>query len=334
MTPLTRRSLLKFAGAGATLAALPRILSADTSSAPAPAAAPFRPAPNSGIHRFRLGDWEATAFAAGIWDVPQPHPMFAPQATPEQFRESLEGECLPADKIRLYFNILLLRTGRETLLIDSGFGPTGAAPFHLLDNLAAVGLTAADITGVFLTHAHGDHMGGLLDASGKPVFTRAEHFCTAEELAFWTSSKPDFSRSALDPKSRDGQIAGARRTFDSLRFTTLKADTRLPEGVQTILAPGHTPGHMTLRFESKGEMLYHMADIAHHFALMLPHPDWTVAFDNNPDQAAATRKSILARLAGEKIKDFGYHMPFPGLGRIQAAGAGYRWVPRTWDPAL
>lgn len=341
MSSLSRRSLLKLAGAGAAAIALPRILSADTGGAPVtPAQQGIVPAgssilsSNSAAYRFRIGDWEAIAFAAGIWDVPSPHPMFAPQATAEQFRESMANECLPDDKVRLYFNMLLLKTGKDIILVDTGFGPTGKEPFHLLNNLAAAGVRPDQVTKVFLTHAHGDHMGGLLDAQGKLSFPNAEHLCAREERAFWTSATPDFSQSALDEKSRDGMISAARHIFDQVPFTLIKEDTLLPEGVKSILAPGHTPGHITLRFESKGEMLYHLVDIAHHFALMLPHPDWTVAFDTRAPQAADTRRKVLARLSGEKIAVFGYHMPFPGLGRIMAAGEGYRWVPRPWDPGL
>jgi len=329
---ISRRSLLKFAGAGAALAALPGVL---RSSSEAPAASPaLAKKTNCTVYRFALGDWEALSFAAGIWDIAQPHPMFAPQATAAAFAESLDTECLTTAQFRLYFNVLLLRSGKHTLLVDTGFGPSAKSPFNLPENLAAVGVAPESVTGIFLTHAHSDHMGGLQDAAGKPAFPKAELFCTAEEKAFWTDSTPDFSKSAMDAGSRDGMIANARKLFDTLPFTLIRQGTVLPDGVQAILAPGHTGGHMTLRFESKGQMLYHMADIAHHHAVMLPHPDWTVAFDANPEQAAATRKQVLARLAGEKIPVFGYHMPVPGLGRIRAAGEGYRWVPRTWDPAL
>ncbi len=333
MNTISRRDLFKIAGSGALLAALP--FRSNAADAPV-ATQEKKPQSNSSLYRFRIGDWEATSIAAGIWDVGAPHqPGFAPQATPEDFKQALLDECLPTDKLRLYFNVLLVRTGKENILIDAGF-PGGAMPanFDVISNLAQVGLKKEDISMVFLSHAHGDHMGGMLDGNGKPVFTAAEHFCSSEEIGFWTSPKPDLSTARSDDKARAEGIAAARRTFDSIKFTRLTASTKLPEGVLPVPAFGHTPGHLNFRFQSKGEAIHHIVDLAHHFALMIPHPDWTVDFDVNEKQAAATRKEIFSRLAAEGTPVFGYHLPHPALGRLKPQGAGYRWVPRTWDPGV
>ncbi len=91
---------------------------------------------------------------------------------------------------------------------------------------------------------------------------------------------------------------------------------------------------MNFRIRSGSEVLYHMMDLAHHFALMFPHPDWTVGFDVNSRQAAATRREIFPRLAAEGVRVVGYHLPFPGLGHIQASGNAFRWVPALWDAHL
>lgn len=331
MHTLTRRDLLKFMGAGACLAALPA--SSHGAEGKAPAATPTRKA-NSAVYRFPIGDFEAVSITAGAWEMPNPHGMFAPQASPEQFRQALDEEYLPADKVRLHFNVLLVRTGKENILIDAGFGGETAPHFDLTANLAEVGVKPSDISTVFLSHAHGDHMGGLLDAQGKPVFSKAEHFCSAEEQGFWTSAKPDFSTSRSDEKTRSGGIAAARRTFDGIKFTTLKPGTKVPEGVTPLLAAGHTPGHLNFLFESKGQKMHHIVDLAHHFAIMMPHPDWTVGFDINESMAAATRKATFARLAAEGTPTFGYHLPFPALGRIKTRGDGFRWVPSTWEPGV
>jgi glyoxylase-like metal-dependent hydrolase (beta-lactamase superfamily II) len=335
---MTRRDLLKFAGAGSALAFLPS-LRAQRTAEPNRAgsdlltpAAPPAPRPNSATYRFRVGDIEAVCFSGGIWKVDKPHGLFASQASDEQFHESLAGEGVSEQDFRVYFNILLLRTGRENILLDTGYGEGQPEPFKLQANLAEIGLKLGDITQVYLSHAHGDHMGGILGPDGKPVFRNAEHLVSAPELDFWTSAKPDFSGSGLDAASQKGMVERARALFDSVRFTALKEDTRTPEGLRPLLAPGHTPGHLNFLIESKGERIHHIVDLAHHFAVMMPHPEWTVAFDTNAAQAVATRRAIFARLAAEGTPVFGYHLPFPALGRLVSQGSGYRWLPRQWDP--
>jgi len=335
---MTRRDLLKFAGAGTALAFLPsaRAQNADVSNRYGnnllTPATPLPQKPNSAIYRFRVGDIEAVSFSGGIWKVDKPHGLFAPQASDAQFSESLASEGASEQDFRVYFNILLLRTGRENILLDTGYGEGQPSPFKLQANLAEIGLKLGDITQVYLSHAHGDHMGGILGADGKPVFRNAEHFVSAPEHDFWTSSKPDFSASGLDEASQKGMVERARALFESVRFTALRDDTRTPEGLRPLLAPGHTPGHLNFLIESKGERVHHIVDLAHHFAVMMPHPDWTVAFDTNAAQAAATRKATFARLAAEGTPVFGYHLPFPALGRLVSQGSGYRWLPRQWDP--
>lgn len=322
MNPLSRRGLLRTAALGACLAVLPRSLRAE-------APAPVRP-PNSAIYRFRVGDFEAAALVTGLMDPPPRQPFFAPQASAEDFRATL-AEAGITKNLRLHFNVLLLRTGRDNILIDVGPGGKTAAPFDLTANLALLGLAPTDITMVLLTHAHFDHASGLLDAQDRTVFSRAEHFCLAEEIDFWMAPQPDFSRLRMNAASLLGP---ARRVFEKIPFTRIQPTTRLPDGVTPILSPGHTAGHMTLRLESAGETLYHIADLIHHAGLQMPHPDWTVASDLNEAQAAATRQTVFAQLAGAGTRVFGCHLPFPGLGRLGARGSGYQWLPEYWDPAV
>lgn len=291
------------------------------------AEAPRQPLPpNSPVYRFRIGKIEAAVLLAGFLDY---KPAPPPEAPAEAFRQALNAECLPG-KLRLHYNVLLLRLGRHTVLIDAGPGGAQSATFGLNANLARLGVVPADITHVILTHAHFDHAGGLLDTDNRPVFPHAEHFCHPEEIAFWTAKQPDLSRLRMKPA---GLLAAARRTFDHVPFTRLGAETRLPEGLAVVHSPGHTPGHLTLQIESRGESLHHISDLIHHYAVMLPHPDWSAASDVDPALAATTRRSVLARLAAERRRVFGFHLPFPGLGRLADHGEGYRWVPESWDAA-
>jgi glyoxylase-like metal-dependent hydrolase (beta-lactamase superfamily II) len=323
--------MLRVAGLGAGLALLPRALRAAPESAvDASAATPARRVANSAVYRFRIGAIEAAALVTGYLEGKPEQPFYAPQASAEEFRAALADAGI-AGKLRLHFNILLLRVGSEVVLVDAG--PGGRQPPHFAPPalLAELGHKPADVSLVLLTHAHFDHIGGLLDAEGRIAFPNARHLCMPEEIDYWTAAKPDFSRLRMKP---DGLVKAARRVFDVVPFERIGATTKLPDGIRPLLAPGHTPGHMALRIASGGETLFHIGDLTHHGALLVPHPDWTVASDCNEEQAAATRRAIFAQLAAEGTRVFGCHLPFPGLGRLIARGDGFRWQPEDWDAGV
>ncbi|MFT3830124.1 MAG: MBL fold metallo-hydrolase [Opitutaceae bacterium] len=317
--------MLRFAGLGAGLALLP----ARSAAEPATETAPLPP--NVGFYRFRLGDFEATALVTGFMGAEPKQPFYAPQASAEEFQAAVAAAA--GSKGRMVFNALLLRRGAEVILIDAGPGGDVPTDCALVPNLARLGLAPADVTRVVLTHAHFDHCGGLLDHDGRAMFSRAEHCCLAEEIDFWSAPAPKLSKLRLGAKA---VLGTAQRVFAKIPFTRVQAGVPLSEGITPLLSPGHTPGHMTLRIESRGESLYHIADLTHNAHVMLPHPEWTIASDCDEPLAAATRKQVFAQLAAEGVRVFGSHVPFPGLGRIVALAAGgeqYRWVPEDWAPA-
>ncbi|HLP10015.1 MAG TPA: MBL fold metallo-hydrolase [Opitutaceae bacterium] len=326
MTQFSRREMLRFAGLGAGLALLPSRLPAQPALAAAPAALPL----NTAFYRFRIGAFEAAAFVTGFMGAEPSQPFYAPQASEAEFRAAVAAAA--GSKGRMHFNALLLRRGAETILIDAGPGGKVPDDCDLVANLARLGVAPADVTRVVLTHAHFDHCGGLLDADGRAVFSRAEHCCLAEEIAFWTAPQPDLTKLRMNP---EWVLGPARRVFEKIAFTRLETGVPFAEGITPLLSPGHTPGHMTLRIESQGEALYHIADLTHNAHVMLPHPDWTIGSDCDEPIAAATRKRIFAELAANGARVFGSHTPFPGLGRIVALSGGgeqYRWVPEDWAP--
>lgn len=296
---------------------VPRSLAAATGVASVSAEA------NEPIYRFRIGDIEAVAIVTGFMDMVPDKPAALDDVI---FRSNLD-DLDYMSPLRLHYNVLLLRTGRDNILIDSGPGGKPGSPYDLLSSLRRIGLTPEAISAVFLTHAHFDHLGGLIDEHDRLVFPIAEHFCLAPEIDFWTAPKPDFSKLRLQP---DGMLALARRVFAAVPFTRILSTTRLPDGITPILSAGHTPGHMTLEIRSKHEVLYHISDLSHHAAL-LGRPEWPMISDTDPDQAVATKRRVFAMLAAHGTRVFGFHLPFPGVGRLKPQGTGYRWVPDLWN---
>ncbi len=104
----------------------------------------------------------------------------------------------------------------------------------------------------------------------------------------------------------------------------------LEGSVEIVGAPGHTPGHIAVQIVSGKECLLHLADTVHHYVLMFAHPEWTSAFDSDPQMAAATRKKVFERAASDRTRVLGYHLPFPGIGHVRAAKEGFEWIPEPW----
>jgi glyoxylase-like metal-dependent hydrolase (beta-lactamase superfamily II) len=241
----------------------------------------------------------------------------------------LEAALLPADAVQVQFNNLLVKIGAELVLIDAGCGAAfGDAGGKLAAALAAVGVKPSQITGVVLTHAHGDHFGGLLDGEGKAAFGNARIFVSRAEHAFWTGSSPDVSGMAVPEEGRRGAVEGAQKMFTVLKdkLELVAGGDRILDGLELLDTPGHTPGHLALAVGSGKDQLLHFADAAHHHALSFANPGWRFAYDADGAMAAATRRKLFDRAAADKMRLFGSHMPFPALGRVRKTGAAYEFV--------
>lgn len=248
-------------------------------------------------------------------------------------RTLLESRGDRLDGLPLFINILLLRRGREVVLFDAGF-PAGPNPDlgWTFDAIRSVGIKPEEVTMGLLSHAHADHLGGFV-REGRPAFPNAALHFLPEEHAFWHAKQPDFSRSKRDPASLPGMIRSVREQFEILRpqCRPVAAGSSLLGGAVSIeAAPGHTAGHAIFRIRSRGEELLHLADLAHHDGLMFEQPDWFIGFDHDPVEAVRSRRRVFPAAAAARTRCFGFHLPWPGLGRILPQGAGYRWHPEPW----
>ena len=133
-----------------------------------------------------------------------------------------------------------------------------------------------------------------------------------------------------------GVFAMASALFEALEAAPehAGADIRILPGITAMLAAGHTPGHMVFQLESAGQRLLLGADMANHYVWSLAHPDWEVRYDMDKAQAAQTRRRLLGMLAADRVPFIGYHMPFPGVGFVEAVGEGFRFVPHSYQMML
>nr|WP_281370340.1 MBL fold metallo-hydrolase [Microbacterium pseudoresistens] len=241
---------------------------------------------------------------------------------------------LPTDRVLLNINILLVDTGDELVMFDSGVGPSpdwgrrkfGPDAGRLLHNLRAAGVDPADITSIAITHGHPDHAWGLVDDEGDPLFPRATIHMSRVDHEFFTDEER--FAGAADAMARD-RFGGARRNLlpYSERLHLLEDGGVVVSGIVAMSTPGHTPGHFVYAIESRGETLINWGDLCHHEILLLQHPEWQFIMDGDGSQAIEQRMRILELVDENHYAVLGCHFPFPGLGHIVRHKSGYLWQP-------
>lgn len=316
----SRRGFLGTALAG--LAAPGFMQAAETDGAKS---APFR---NPFVYKFNIGDLEAYSISDANLQLGEGLGLMWPEEDRPKMKAELERLGEPLGKLPLYVNVLVIRSGKEVAMFDAGFGRVGNSQMGWMEaGLAAAGIAPGEVTAGFLSHAHSDHLGGFV-ADGKPLFSNAGIYLLPEELSFWRGENPDFSKSKRDKKPLPGMVKDVREKYDILgsHLQTVKPGAELFGGKVVVeAAPGHTDGHACFRIRSGNDELLHLMDLSHHHALMFANPDWTIAFDHNPEQAVVTRKKFWTDAAAKRTRCYGFHLPWPGLGRIVPQGDGYQW---------
>jgi glyoxylase-like metal-dependent hydrolase (beta-lactamase superfamily II) len=231
---------------------------------------------------------------------------------------------LPTDQLTPPCNVTLLRDGTNTVLFDVGAGPDFQPTAGKIgEALDAIGLTADDITHVLFTHAHPDHLWGLLDEFDEPVFPNAQLMIGQAEFDYWMN--PDTVNTIGE--ARTTFAVGAQRRLqtvaETLRFLA-DGEEPLP-GIMARLTPGHTPGHLAYEIGGSTPAMI-LGDCIGNHHVGFERPDWASGSDQDKDMAAATRVALLDRLAAEKHAIIGYHLPNGGIGRAEQADTGYRFV--------
>ena len=305
VTKPTRRAVLAGAAALPVSAAL---------AGTARAGAPMMGASTPLYNRLKLGEFDVTTLLAGTRAVEGPHNIFGMNASEEDFAAASAAANIPTDVAQFFFTPTVVNTGSELVLFDTGLSgeSTTAA-------LAQAGYTPDQVDIVVITHMHGDHIGGLITGDA-PTYPNARYITGAAEFNAWDKSGNETFEGRMRP------VAEMTAFVDD--------GAAVASGITAMAAFGHTPGHMTYMLESGGKQLLIAADFANHYIWSLSHPDWEVRFDRDKAAAAATRKRILGMLAADKVPFIGYHMPWPGVGYVEAKDSGYVYAPHSYQLML
>lgn len=306
---------------GAALAAIIALgLAACSPAAEAPAA-PAEPvaatpaiapvAASADVHPFTIGEFQAASLRDGDLAAPNDNKTLAINKTKAEVDAVLTANGLPTDLLHLSVQPLLVKTTDKVLLFDTGaaalFGPTAG---KLPATLAAASIDPGSVTDIFISHAHGDHIGGILTADGALAFPNAAVHISANE---WAALKGDATMAAL-------------ATAITPKVVEFQPGADVVPGVKAVDIQGHTPGHSGYLISSGDQSLLYIGDTMHHSVISVQQPDWTIAFDGNAPTAQASRKALIESSAASGQRVYAVHFPFPGLGKFEKKDAGYVWI--------
>ena len=275
---------------------------------------------SDGAHRLIVGDLKVAIISDG--HLVQQTAMFGTDRGEGDRVAALGG----VDRVTAGVNVTLVRTKTDLVLIDCGSGPNFVdTTGRLGDRLSAAGVDPKAVTLVVLTHGHPDHLWGAVDEfDDRPRFPNAHYVLSEAEWALWMTGDP----TAKVPAERLNFVPGAERCLKVLkdRLTLVKSSADIAPGLQAIDAAGHSQGHIAVALTSGSESAIVLADTLIHPNVSFAHPEWKLGADHEPDRAVLTRKTLLDRVATDRTRVIGYHLPFPGVGIVERRGTAYRFV--------
>ncbi|QDT53053.1 putative quorum-quenching lactonase YtnP [Caulifigura coniformis] len=283
-------------------------------------------------YELKVGDIDVLVISDGVLTLPGE--MLGHNVAPDVRAACLDEMFLPPDYFEWALNVVLVRSGSQTILIDAGLGsdPNLNLPKagRTIERLEAAGIDLASVTDVVLTHLHMDHIGGLLVAGIKErLRPHLRIHLAAAEAEFWES--PDFSHTSMPAGFPDALRSAARRFLHEYRgnLHPFENEYDVAPGVMVQRTGGHTPGHSVVRLASKGNRLTFAGDAV--FQVGFEHPGWFNGFEHDPEEAARVRVKLLRELAANREPLVATHLSFPSVCHVAVDGDAFRWVPGPWE---
>jgi len=309
-----------------TLTRTAAVLAVAMASSMAQAAAPMAKFQAPGFYRTTLGDFEITVLNDGTIDLPVDKLLKQPAAkTNAALARSFEKSPLETS-----INAFLINTGSKLVLIDAGaaslFGPTAG---KMLANFKASGYKPEQVDEVYISHMHGDHVGGLV-ANEQRVFPNAVVRAGKLDADFYLNQSNLDKATGEEKEGFQGAMMSLNPYVKAGKFQPIVANSELVPGIKSYFNGGHTPGHITYVVESKGQKLALLGDLLHVQAVQFATPGVGITFDTDSKIAIAERKEAFAAAAKEGYLIGAPHLSFPALGHVRVNGKGYDFVPVSY----
>ena len=327
---LTRRHVLAGAAGIASAPLLPAIS--------AQAAAPMADKQAPSFYRYKVGDAQVTVVSDGVNTFPLGG-SFIPNAKVEDVAAALEKAYMPKDKVSIQFGPLVINSGGKLIVLDTGNGAgalanSKGAVGQFSGNMAAAGFDPKAVDLVVISHFHGDHINGLLNADGTPAFANAEVLVPSVEWKFFMD---DGEMSRATGERMPGVFKNARRVLETglkKKVTPYEWGKEVAPGLLAVETPGHTPGHTSYVLSSASGKVFIQSDVTNNPNPFATHPEWHLTFDQDAEVAEKTRRRVYDMVVADKLLLQGFHYPFPGLANVEKDGSGYRVIPAAWNPAI
>jgi glyoxylase-like metal-dependent hydrolase (beta-lactamase superfamily II) len=308
----------RFPGVFAAISALLMSLAAVTAgAAPGAAVAQFQ--------SFKIGSYSAVALKDGGLEEPVDGKSFVVGQPNEAVGAALKAGGAPADHFEFSIQPLLVHAGVHVLLFDTGAGSFfGNIAGKLPESMMAAGEKPANVTDIFISHAHGDHIGGLVTSTGALAFPNATIHISGPEWK-WLSG-------LSDDEAKNFGIQQVSALVSAIKPKVVPFEPGadlLPGVVKAVELKGHTPGHSGYRIGSGADSVLVFGDAMHSYVVSVRKPSWQVAFDGDTQLGATTRVALVKSSAASGQRLYSEHFPFPGIGKIVNGKDGARWQPES-----
>ncbi len=269
-----------------------------------------------GIFPFKVGKFKCYSILDGIWPYASLELLFHGAPTAVLNQKAKEFNLTPTNiKVSLHF--LLIDTGEELLLVDTGAGDMakeqGDQAGRLRHKLMEMGIDPNDIKKVVISHQHFDHFGGVCNENGEIRYPNATFYMDRKEYE--------------SLKEASGWEAQRLKSIEE-KLETTQDGQEISKGIKVLKAYGHTPGHIHLMIRSDGEEMLYVGDTFGH-ELHFEYPDWAMSHEYSKENAVQVRKETLNRAVKENLILFSCHLPFPGIGKVKRKGESFKWIPTS-----
>lgn len=280
--------------------------------------------PHISLAQTTVGDARITSVSDGALTLPKN--MIFDAVSPADYEPILSAYGVAGDMLTPPCNVTLLESGDRKVLFDLGAGPEFmASAGQLLDSLAAIDVDPGDITDVVFTHAHPDHIWGLLDDFGDRMCPNATYMIGQDEWDYWINPN---TIDTIDEARKTFAIGAERRLREIEEQISFFHDgDEIMPGVAARATFGHTPGHMAIEVRSGTDAVMIIGDAIGNHHVAFERPDWFTGSDQDQEMGAATRVSLLDQLAQEQTRIIGFHLEGNGVGHVERKDSGYRFVP-------
>lgn len=270
-----------------------------------------------------LGEKKIDVLSDGNLSLPVS--MLMAGAPKDEIKPFFEKHKLAMDTLEPSCNLTLVRDGERTILFDAGSG-TNFMPSagKVSEALEAIELDPSEVTHVIFTHAHPDHLWGLLDDFDDPLFSEAEYMISKQEWDYWINPQTvnDIS------EARQSFAVGAKRNLEAIedQITRFDYEAEILPGIRAINTAGHTPGHASFEIRSGSESVVVVGDVLTNQFYSFEKPHWPSGSDQDQEMGIKARQSLLDQMHTDKMALIGFHIPYPGIGRVEKVDNEYRFV--------